>query len=104
MNTRATGLVVRNPRNESVTFASTQSSISRTGNKQAALCLFFFCLDDSGEGPAVSMEALSNPMFALTGNFDRSKVLQLLVELTSHGAAVKTSVAGQEALYIRANQ
>lgn len=50
------------------------------------------------------MEALSNPMFALTGNFDRSKVLQLLVELTSHGAAVKTSVAGgQEALYIRAN-
>ncbi|PHJ22563.1 origin recognition complex subunit [Cystoisospora suis] len=77
-----------------------------TNHKRLLKCLAEKQLSQikSGEGPAVSMEALSNPMFALTGNFDRSKVLQLLVELTSHGAAVKTSVAGQEALYIRANQ
>ncbi|PFH38349.1 origin recognition complex subunit 2 protein [Besnoitia besnoiti] len=56
-----------------------------------------------GEGRAVSLEALSDPLFAMAGNLDRTKILQLLVELTSHGAAIKTSVGGQEALSIRAS-
>ncbi|CBZ55858.1 putative origin recognition complex subunit 2 [Neospora caninum Liverpool] len=86
-----------------VNFAAVVAALT-TNHKRLLKCVAERQLEQlkRGEGRAVSLEALSDPLFAMAGNLDRTKILQLLVELTSHGAAVKTAVGGQEALSIRA--